>query len=55
MPKVHDGRITFERSRLDRAPAVRTGEIQDPSNTTWQRKAEQYWNSNAGSHDAWPQ
>ena len=44
MPKMHDGRIVLDRSRLERAPSVHVSEVQDPSNTSWEQRAEQYWN-----------
>jgi PRC-barrel domain len=45
MPNVHNGRIVLDRSRLERSPAVHASEVQDPSNSAWQRQAEQYWSN----------
>jgi hypothetical protein len=47
MPNVHNGRIVLDPSRLERAPSVHSSEVSDPSNTAWQKRAEQYWNEAA--------
>jgi len=44
MPKVHDGHIVLDRSRLAGAPPVRASDLRDPSNTAWKKQADQYWN-----------
>ncbi len=44
MPKLRDGRIVLDRSRLSGAPPVRASELRDPTNTAWKKQADQYWN-----------
>jgi hypothetical protein len=54
VPKVHDGHIVLDRSRLERAPSVRDSELQDHSNTRWQKQADQYWSSSESTRSQPP-
>jgi hypothetical protein len=40
---VQNGKLVMERSRLDKAPKIQQSEMQDSSNTSWQRKVDSYW------------
>jgi len=40
---VHNGYITLDRSRLERAPQVRDRQLLDQSDTAWRREANRYW------------
>ena len=42
-PMIHDGNIILDRSRLQSAPRVQDSDLLDKSNTTWKRRADQYW------------
>ncbi len=44
MPRVHDGRIILDRSRLEGAPAVSASEVRDGSHSAWKTQVDQYWN-----------
>ena len=46
---THGGKIVLDRARLEGAPQVKDSQLQDRSNTTWQRQADQYWNGRRGS------
>lgn len=44
---VQNGKVIMDRARLEAAPVVSTHEVQDPSNTSWRTKADQYWRQGA--------
>jgi hypothetical protein len=44
-PMFSNGRVILDRSRLEDAPRVSNSQLRDPSDHTWQQKAEQYWNA----------
>jgi len=49
---VHNGEVVLDRSRLESAPVVNERELQDPSNTNWRKRADQYWlGTQPSSHD----
>jgi hypothetical protein len=45
-PLFINGRVTLDRSRFEEAPHVSDGQLRDTSDKAWQRKAQQYWNTN---------
>ena len=41
---TRNGKIVLDRARLEAAPQVQDSQLQDRSNTRWQKQADQYWN-----------
>jgi sporulation protein YlmC with PRC-barrel domain len=44
-PMFSNGRVILDRSRLEDAPRVSDSQLRNPSDHTWQQKAQQYWNA----------
>jgi hypothetical protein len=44
-PLFSNGRVILDRSRLDDAPHVSDSQLRNPSDHTWQQRAQQYWNA----------
>jgi hypothetical protein len=41
---TRNGTIVLDRARLEGAPRIQDSQLQNPSDTSWQKKVDQYWN-----------
>ena len=44
-PMFSNGRVILDQSRLEDAPRVSNSQLHNPSDHTWQQRAQQYWNA----------
>ena len=44
-PMFSNGRVILDQSRLEGAPRVSNSQLRNPSDHTWQQRAQQYWNA----------
>lgn len=49
-----NGSVVLDRARLDGAPPVKDSQLQDRSDTSWQRRADEYWNGRGSTHSTPP-
>jgi hypothetical protein len=52
-PMVRNDKIVMDRARLEGAPKVDANQVQDKSDTQWQKQVNQYWKS-SGMHSSSP-
>lgn len=52
---MRNGAIVLDRARLEAAPPVQDSQLQDPSDTRWQKQADQYWNGRGSMRSAHPE